>query len=129
MSGTWLTTPGSLSSGAPGGRGVPRCLSFRRCPLPAHQEEQEAARRRQQRENKSNTTTPTKVPESKAAVPADTPVVSPYSDRGGSQAALRAHTSGQSFMRVSTRTLVLRRRKLGRPLSRSHLPPRPGRRS
>lgn len=54
-----------------------RCLRFRRHPLPAHQEEQEAARRRQQRENKSNTTTPTKVPESKAAVPADTPVVSP----------------------------------------------------
>ena len=53
--------------------GSPQCLNFRRCPLPAHQEEQEAARRRQQRENKSNTTTPTKVPESKAAVPADTP--------------------------------------------------------
>ena len=87
--------------------GSPQCLNFRRCPLPAHQEEQEAARRRQQRENKSNTTTPTKVPESKAAVPADTPVVSPHSGRGGRQASLRAYTSGQSFMWVSTRTLVL----------------------
>lgn len=46
------------------------------CPTLVFQEEQEAARRRQQRENKSNTTTPTKVPESKAAVPADTSVVS-----------------------------------------------------
>lgn len=59
------------------------------------QEEQEAARRRQQRENKSNTTTPTKVPESKTSMPADTPMVSaPPPARwggpglgGGSQAA------------------------------------------
>lgn len=47
-------------------------------PTLAFQEEQEAARRRQQRENKSNTTTPTKVPESKVAMTADTPVVSAH---------------------------------------------------
>ena len=109
----------------------------RTSPLLAPQEEQEAARRRQQRENKSNTTTPTKVPESKAAMPADTPMVSatpparwagPVSG-DGARLPSGAHVAGWSLTRSSARTLVLRKRKPGRPLSRSRLPPRPGRRS
>lgn len=166
---------------------------WRTCPTLVFQEEQEAARRRQQRENKSNTTTPTKVPESKAAVPADTSVVSapnPFSRAWGPTGLLWARPSlyragrGSSSQRdgpgrctgwltdhwagggkgvpgfqvplfscsprelccgliingrrggsialsvtLSTRILVLRKRKQRPPLSRSHRPPKLGRRS
>lgn len=107
----------------------------------AFQEEQEAARRRQQRENKSNTTTPTKVPENKAAVPADTPMVSarpvapcPRHPTEGSRVwayavLTRAWVSLDVPHLPSGRILVPRKKRLGQPPSKSRLPPKPGRRS
>lgn len=92
--------------------------------LDSLQEEQEAARRRQQRENKSNATTPTKVPESKAAVPAEAPMVRPGHGRPGwgleSWGALRpillctgVHGTHPLFPSWSARILVLRKRRQG----------------
>lgn len=92
----YLAFPQGQGCRAPAGRRVSAVPAVQRTSPPlTPQEEQEAARRRQQRENKSNTTTPTKVPESKTAMPADTPMVSaPPPARwggpglgGGSQAA------------------------------------------
>ncbi|XP_020761617.2 histone-lysine N-methyltransferase, H3 lysine-79 specific isoform X2 [Odocoileus virginianus] len=83
---------------------------------PKLREEQEAARRRQQRENKSNTTTPTKVPESKAAVPADTPVDSgAEEEKAGTAAVKKPSPSKARKKKLNKKGRKMAGRKRGRP--------------
>ncbi|KAJ1060156.1 hypothetical protein K5549_004594 [Capra hircus] len=83
---------------------------------PKLREEQEAARRRQQRENKSNTTTPTKVPESKAAVPADTPVDSgAEEEKAGTAAVKKPSPSKARKKKLNKKGRKMVGRKRGRP--------------
>ncbi|XP_019512834.1 PREDICTED: histone-lysine N-methyltransferase, H3 lysine-79 specific isoform X4 [Hipposideros armiger] len=83
---------------------------------PKLREEQEAARRRQQRENKSNTTTPTKVPESKAAAPADTPVDSgAEEEKVGTTAIKKPSPSKARKKKLNKKGRKLAGRKRGRP--------------
>uniref|UniRef100_A0A8C3XCN6 Histone-lysine N-methyltransferase, H3 lysine-79 specific n=1 Tax=Catagonus wagneri TaxID=51154 RepID=A0A8C3XCN6_9CETA len=83
---------------------------------PKLREEQEAARRRQQRENKSNTTTPTKVPESKAAVPADTPVDSgAEEEKAGATAIKKPSPSKARKKKLNKKGRKMAGRKRGRP--------------
>ncbi|XP_004378555.1 histone-lysine N-methyltransferase, H3 lysine-79 specific [Trichechus manatus latirostris] len=83
---------------------------------PKLREEQEAARRRQQRENKSNTTTPTKVQESKAAVPADTPVDSGAEDeKAGATTVKKPSPSKARKKKLNKKGRKMAGRKRGRP--------------
>ncbi|XP_046950579.1 histone-lysine N-methyltransferase, H3 lysine-79 specific isoform X3 [Lynx rufus] len=83
---------------------------------PKLREEQEAARRRQQRENKSNTTTPTKVPESKAAVAADTPVDSgAEEEKAGTTAIKKPSPSKARKKKLNKKGRKMAGRKRGRP--------------
>eukprot|EP00070_Physeter_catodon_P049672 XP_028356566.1 histone-lysine N-methyltransferase, H3 lysine-79 specific isoform X4 [Physeter catodon] len=83
---------------------------------PKLREEQEAARRRQQRENKSNTTTPTKVPESKAAVPADTPMDSgAEEEKAGATAVKKPSPSKARKKKLNKKGRKMAGRKRGRP--------------
>ncbi|XP_077616738.1 histone-lysine N-methyltransferase, H3 lysine-79 specific [Crocuta crocuta] len=83
---------------------------------PKLREEQEAARRRQQRENKSNTTTPTKVPESKAAVPADTPMDSgAEEEKAGATAIKKPSPSKARKKKLNKKGRKMAGRKRGRP--------------
>lgn len=83
---------------------------------PKLREEQEAARRRQQRENKSNTTTPTKVPENKAAAPADTPVDSgAEEEKVGTTAIKKPSPSKARKKKLNKKGRKLAGRKRGRP--------------
>ncbi|XP_010826728.1 PREDICTED: histone-lysine N-methyltransferase, H3 lysine-79 specific [Bison bison bison] len=83
---------------------------------PKLREEQEAARRRQQRENKSNTTTPTKVPESKAAVPADTPVDSgAEEEKAGTATVKKPSPSKARKKKLNKKGRKMVGRKRGRP--------------
>ncbi|KAJ8776370.1 hypothetical protein J1605_015668 [Eschrichtius robustus] len=83
---------------------------------PKLREEQEAARRRQQRENKSNTTTPTKVPESKAAMPADTPMDSgAEEEKAGSTAVKKPSPSKARKKKLNKKGRKMAGRKRGRP--------------
>ncbi|XP_057566384.1 histone-lysine N-methyltransferase, H3 lysine-79 specific isoform X2 [Hippopotamus amphibius kiboko] len=83
---------------------------------PKLREEQEAARRRQQRESKSNTTTPTKVPESKAAVPADTPVDSgAEEEKAGAPAIKKPSPSKARKKKLNKKGRKMAGRKRGRP--------------
>ncbi|XP_036280024.1 histone-lysine N-methyltransferase, H3 lysine-79 specific isoform X6 [Pipistrellus kuhlii] len=83
---------------------------------PKLREEQEAARRRQQRENKSNTTTPTKVPESKAAVPADTSVDSGAEEEKAATTAIKKPSPSKARKKkLNKKGRKLAGRKRGRP--------------
>ncbi|XP_075400826.1 histone-lysine N-methyltransferase, H3 lysine-79 specific isoform X1 [Tenrec ecaudatus] len=83
---------------------------------PKLREEQEAARRRQQRENKSNTTTPTKVPESKAAAPADTPMDSgAEDDKAGATTVKKPSPSKARKKKLNKKGRKMAGRKRGRP--------------
>ncbi|XP_039695074.1 histone-lysine N-methyltransferase, H3 lysine-79 specific isoform X4 [Pteropus medius] len=83
---------------------------------PKLREEQEAARRRQQRENKSNTTTPTKVPESKVAVTADTPVDSgAEEEKTGTATIKKPSPSKARKKKLNKKGRKLAGRKRGRP--------------
>ncbi|XP_049495515.1 histone-lysine N-methyltransferase, H3 lysine-79 specific isoform X2 [Panthera uncia] len=83
---------------------------------PKLREEQEAARRRQQRENKSNTATPTKVPESKAAVAADTPVDSgAEEEKAGTTAIKKPSPSKARKKKLNKKGRKMAGRKRGRP--------------
>ncbi|XP_064136240.1 histone-lysine N-methyltransferase, H3 lysine-79 specific isoform X1 [Loxodonta africana] len=83
---------------------------------PKLREEQEAARRRQQRENKSNTTTPTKVQESKAAVPADTPMDSGAEDeKAGATTVKKPSPSKARKKKLNKKGRKMAGRKRGRP--------------
>ncbi|XP_043441974.1 histone-lysine N-methyltransferase, H3 lysine-79 specific isoform X2 [Prionailurus bengalensis] len=83
---------------------------------PKLREEQEAARRRQQRESKSNTTTPTKVPESKAAVAADTPVDSgAEEEKAGTTAIKKPSPSKARKKKLNKKGRKMAGRKRGRP--------------
>uniref|UniRef100_A0A8C0CXK3 Histone-lysine N-methyltransferase, H3 lysine-79 specific n=1 Tax=Balaenoptera musculus TaxID=9771 RepID=A0A8C0CXK3_BALMU len=83
---------------------------------PKLREEQEAARRRQQRENKSNTTTPTKVPESKAAMPADTPMDSgAEEEKAGATAVKKPSPSKARKKKLNKKGRKMAGRKRGRP--------------
>ncbi|XP_058393582.1 histone-lysine N-methyltransferase, H3 lysine-79 specific isoform X1 [Diceros bicornis minor] len=83
---------------------------------PKLREEQEAARRRQQRDSKSNTTTPTKVPESKVAVPADTPVDSgAEEEKAGATTIKKPSPSKARKKKLSKKGRKMAGRKRGRP--------------
>ncbi|XP_007949257.1 histone-lysine N-methyltransferase, H3 lysine-79 specific [Orycteropus afer afer] len=83
---------------------------------PKLREEQEAARRRQQRENKSNTTTPTKAQESKAAVPADTPMDSGAEDeKAGATTVKKPSPSKARKKKLNKKGRKMAGRKRGRP--------------
>ncbi|XP_076977362.1 histone-lysine N-methyltransferase, H3 lysine-79 specific isoform X3 [Tamandua tetradactyla] len=83
---------------------------------PKLREEQEAARRRQQRENKSNTATPTKVQESKAAVPADAPVDSgAEEDKAGATTVKKPSPSKARKKKLNKKGRKMAGRKRGRP--------------
>uniref|UniRef100_A0A8D1GX67 Histone-lysine N-methyltransferase, H3 lysine-79 specific n=1 Tax=Sus scrofa TaxID=9823 RepID=A0A8D1GX67_PIG len=91
---------------------------------PKLREEQEAARRRQQRENKSNTTTPTKVPESKAAVPADTPVDSgAEEEKAGATTIKKPSPSKARKKKLNKKGRKMAGRKRGRPKKMSSTNP------
>ncbi|KAG8519153.1 Histone-lysine N-methyltransferase, H3 lysine-79 specific [Galemys pyrenaicus] len=84
--------------------------------MPPFQEEQEAARRRQQRESKSNTTTPTKVPESKAAIPADTPLDSGgEEEKAGTTSVKKPSPSKARKKKLNKKGRKMAGRKRGRP--------------
>ncbi|XP_066198997.1 histone-lysine N-methyltransferase, H3 lysine-79 specific isoform X4 [Saccopteryx leptura] len=83
---------------------------------PKLREEQEAARRRQQRDNKSNTTTPTKVPESKAAVPADTSVDSGAEEEKTATTTIKKPSPSKARKKkLNKKGRKLAGRKRGRP--------------
>ncbi|XP_037680210.1 histone-lysine N-methyltransferase, H3 lysine-79 specific isoform X2 [Choloepus didactylus] len=83
---------------------------------PKLREEQEAARRRQQRENKSNTATPTKVQESKAAVPADAPVDSgAEEEKAGATTVKKPSPSKARKKKLNKKGRKMAGRKRGRP--------------
>ncbi|XP_021571833.1 histone-lysine N-methyltransferase, H3 lysine-79 specific [Carlito syrichta] len=83
---------------------------------PKLREEQEAARRRQQRENKSNATTPTKVPESKAAGPADAPTDSGAEDeKVGAAVVKKPSPSKARKKKLNKKGRKMVGRKRGRP--------------
>ncbi|XP_033710739.1 histone-lysine N-methyltransferase, H3 lysine-79 specific isoform X11 [Tursiops truncatus] len=83
---------------------------------PKLREEQEAARRRQQRENKSNTTTPTKVPESKTAMPADTPMDSgAEEEKAGATTVKKPSPSKARKKKLNKKGRKMAGRKRGRP--------------
>ncbi|XP_037360896.1 histone-lysine N-methyltransferase, H3 lysine-79 specific isoform X2 [Talpa occidentalis] len=83
---------------------------------PKLREEQEAARRRQQRESKSNTTTPTKVPESKAAIPADTPLDSGgEEEKAGTTSVKKPSPSKARKKKLNKKGRKMAGRKRGRP--------------
>ncbi|EHB06582.1 Histone-lysine N-methyltransferase, H3 lysine-79 specific [Heterocephalus glaber] len=79
-------------------------------------EEQEAARRRQQRENKSNATTPTKVPESKAAGPTETPMDSgAEEEKTGVTTVKKPSPSKARKKKLNKKGRKMAGRKRGRP--------------
>ncbi|XP_013360660.1 PREDICTED: histone-lysine N-methyltransferase, H3 lysine-79 specific isoform X3 [Chinchilla lanigera] len=83
---------------------------------PKLREEQEAARRRQQRENKSNATTPTKVPESKAAGPAEAPMDSgAEEEKTGVTAVKKPSPSKARKKKLNKKGRKMAGRKRGRP--------------
>ncbi|XP_063085000.1 histone-lysine N-methyltransferase, H3 lysine-79 specific isoform X2 [Cavia porcellus] len=83
---------------------------------PKLREEQEAARRRQQRENKSNATTPTKVPESKAAVPAEAPMDSgAEEEKTGVTTVKKPSPSKARKKKLNKKGRKMAGRKRGRP--------------
>ncbi|XP_045347282.1 histone-lysine N-methyltransferase, H3 lysine-79 specific isoform X2 [Leopardus geoffroyi] len=83
---------------------------------PKLREEQEAARRRQQRENKSSTTTPTKVPEGRAAVAADTPVDSgAEEEKAGTTSIKKPSPSKARKKKLNKKGRKMAGRKRGRP--------------
>ncbi|XP_004632755.1 histone-lysine N-methyltransferase, H3 lysine-79 specific isoform X2 [Octodon degus] len=83
---------------------------------PKLREEQEAARRRQQRENKSNATTPTKVPESKAAGPAEAPMDSgAEEEKTGVTTVKKPSPSKARKKKLNKKGRKMAGRKRGRP--------------
>ncbi|XP_012878156.1 PREDICTED: histone-lysine N-methyltransferase, H3 lysine-79 specific [Dipodomys ordii] len=83
---------------------------------PKLREEQEAARRRQQRENKSNATTPTKVPESKAAGPAEATVDSgAEEEKAGVATVKKPSPSKARKKKLNKKGRKMAGRKRGRP--------------
>ncbi|KAM5238129.1 histone-lysine N-methyltransferase, H3 lysine-79 specific isoform 2-T2 [Ctenodactylus gundi] len=83
---------------------------------PKLREEQEAARRRQQRENKSNATTPTKVPEAKAAAPAEAPMDSgAEEEKAGVTAIKKPSPSKARKKKLNKKGRKMAGRKRGRP--------------
>ncbi|XP_034853612.1 histone-lysine N-methyltransferase, H3 lysine-79 specific isoform X4 [Mirounga leonina] len=83
---------------------------------PKLREEQEAARRRQQRDNKSTTATPTKLPESKAAVPADTPMDSgAEEEKAGATTIKKPSPSKARKKKLNKKGRKMAGRKRGRP--------------
>ncbi|XP_006869026.1 PREDICTED: histone-lysine N-methyltransferase, H3 lysine-79 specific [Chrysochloris asiatica] len=83
---------------------------------PKLREEQEAARRRQQRESKSNTTTPTKAPESKVAVPVDTPMDSgAEDDKAGAPTLKKPSPTKARKKKLNKKGRKMAGRKRGRP--------------
>ncbi|XP_004865945.1 histone-lysine N-methyltransferase, H3 lysine-79 specific isoform X2 [Heterocephalus glaber] len=83
---------------------------------PKLREEQEAARRRQQRENKSNATTPTKVPESKAAGPTETPMDSgAEEEKTGVTTVKKPSPSKARKKKLNKKGRKMAGRKRGRP--------------
>jgi len=83
---------------------------------PKLREEQEAARRRQQRDNKSTTATPTKLPEGKATVPADTPLDSgAEEEKAGATTIKKPSPSKARKKKLNKKGRKMAGRKRGRP--------------
>jgi len=83
---------------------------------PKLREEQEAARRRQQRDNKSTTATPTKLPEGKATVTADTPLDSgAEEEKAGATTIKKPSPSKARKKKLNKKGRKMAGRKRGRP--------------